>query len=234
MKNYTAGVFIIIMSFIFLSGCYAEKSKRIAFETAIGDNDLEKIESMLKKGYNPNYMGNITDWEFSNPLWCASYDAAKLLIQYGADTKKRPYVATLLMGRITTEKYPDQWKKFADPTINYSGGTPEEDFIPYLTLLLNSGADVNAKATPYSMMLFPPTDWNYNRVFMKKGYTALNRAIRNNAFKLVDLLLSYGAVFDNETPEFMKKATELSGTTEMADYITKLMKEQSNTASDKN
>ena len=230
---------VLCISFYIYPKGEKKMSTNEEFYAAMMEETTAHMEHMLLEGHNPNKMAHpgspyTSMWIDRNPLWRASYVQAKLLIQYGANLKLRPYLAHVIVGkRITTEKYPDQWKKYADKDSGYSGGIREEEYIPYLTLLINSGANINAKDAPYNEVCLPDITLLHNRLFEKEGHTALNEAISQNCFKIVNLLLSHGATFDEDTPNFIKRATELSGTREMADYITKLMKEQSNTASGK-
>jgi hypothetical protein len=92
-----------------------DKNKYIFYYTLCYDDtpeSLEKIESLLKAGQNPNRMRYPPDespWFFSNPLWAVvgDYECAELLIRYGANVTKRPYVARAMSAVIISERYPD-------------------------------------------------------------------------------------------------------------------------------
>ena len=237
MKKKTLFFIVLIFQLIMAINSAAEEKKLTdneIFYKAMMDDKTDQMINMLKKGHNPNKMAHpgspfTSMWIDRNPLWIADYERAVILLQYGANVRLRPYVADKIIrfANIETEKYPRQFG-------NKMGNNMTEEYvIKRIKILLDAGADVNAKATPWNDVLLPDTNWNHWRIFNKKGHTALNEAISINAFKLVDFLISYGAKFDNDTSEYMQKATETSGSTEMADYITKLMKEQSNAASDK-
>ena len=75
------------------------------------------------------------------------------------------------------------------------------------------------KYTGTNKILIPATDWNYRRYFNKYGDTAINQAIKYNAFKITKLLIAYGAKLDDKSFAAAKKATELSGSTEMEELV---------------
>jgi hypothetical protein len=94
-----------------------------------------------------------------------------------------------------------------------------------LNFFLDAGADPNFRGTP-NVVLFIPTDANYRRWFQKHGSLPIKNAIRYSAFSIVDLLLDYGAILDEESLEYAKEATERSGHTDMEDYINEVWKKQ--------
>lgn len=198
------------------------------FYEAVTASSTEKMIQMLEKGHNPNKMSRYdgyNPWDYHNPLWIVledpkddlCYEKAGILIKYGADLRTRPFLAHLLARTIKSQKFPEQHLKRDNG--NGWAGFDEEKFLPLLTLLLDNGADINARQYCCDIALW---DWNYRRQSKKNGYTALNRAVEQNAFILVDFLLAHGASFDEKTDQCVQWATDLSGSTAMKDYVSKL------------
>jgi hypothetical protein len=170
---------------------------------------LEEIERLLQAGHSPDYTeypGSIP-WHETNPLWdiAYDYDRVELLIKYNADTKKRPYVAAAVERRLLSRK--------------------EEEVYRVVKLLLDSGASPTMKWAQ-TKLLRPPTDKTYLTYFEKKGKTPINIAIAYNSVLIVDLLLSYGALLDDDSLREAKKVDEKSNSTNMYDYIQKKLEEQ--------
>ena len=196
-----------------------ENTLAYQMETAllIDDDDerYKRVETLLKAGADPNKKTGQFKWLDTNPLWdcCGDEKLVSLFISYGADKNKRPYIAKILKGHriITREEQIREWENF--PCI------VEDDILSVLQLLLESGADPNLKAYGSSIVLWPATDWNYRRYFNKYGDTAINQAIKYNAFKITKLLIAYDAKLDDKSFAAAKKATELSGSTEMEELV---------------
>lgn len=202
-----------------------ENTLAYQMETALLiDDDKEcykKVEALLKAGADPNKKTGQFKWLDTNPLWCVLDDTAlvRLLIDYGADVKSRPYVAQVLgQDKILSKKYPNQkWLREKNETQRY---IPEEtEVFTICQLLLEAGADPNMKALGSSKVLQPATDWNYNRYFKKHGISAINFAISENLFLIFDLLREYGALLDEDSILYAKQATDISGNMEMEDLV---------------
>ena len=154
-------------------------------------------------------------------MWicCANPKLTELLISYGADVTNRPYIASLISYVNLADKDPIKeraafYKEHSEVSITY-----EHDVYQSVKILLESGADPNFKCIYGEKSLFPATDWNYRRYFNKYGDTAINQAIKYNAFKITKLLIAYGAKLDDKSFAAVKKATELSGSTEMEELV---------------
>jgi hypothetical protein len=206
-----------------------DKSKYVFYYTFCFDRTperLEKIESLLKAGQNPNrmkYPPHELAWLFSNPLWLVTgdYKTSELLIRYGANVKKRPYIARAMNTVIISDRYPDESLGEGRKSVKY-----EKKLYELVKLYLEAGADPNFKGTATSELLLIPTDFNYRRYFNKYGYRPINLAIEYSAFSLVDLLLEYGALLDEESFEYSRKATELSGNRDMENYVEQIWRRQ--------
>ena len=179
------------------------------------DERYKRVETLLKAGADPNKKTGQFKWLDTNPLWDCRGDEklVSLFISYGADIKKRPYIAKILKGHriITKEEQIREWENF--PCI------VEDDILSVLQLLLESGADPNLKAYGSSIVLWPATDWNYKRYFNKYGETAINYCIKENLLSVFPLLLEYRAVLDTKSLELAKATTERTGSTEMEELV---------------
>ena len=179
------------------------------------DERYKRVETLLKAGADPNKKTGQFKWLDTNPLWdcCGDEKLVSLFISYGADIKKRPYIAKILKGHriITKEEQIREWENF--PCI------VEDDILSVLQLLLESGADPNLKAYGSSIVLWPATDWNYKRYFNKYGETAINYCIKENLLSVFPLLLEYRAVLDTKSLELAKATTERTGSTEMEELV---------------
>lgn len=177
----------------------------------------KRVEELLKMGANPDRMAGQFEWVDTNPLWkvCRNERYVKLFVSYGADVKKRPYVARAIVGQIalTDEQYEKWVEKGSFPRIH------EKEALAILKILLENGADPNMRGRPFDKVLFPATDWNYNRYYKKHGKLAINSAIEYNSIKIVKLLFEYGAILDEKSVELAKQTTIKTGSSEMEELI---------------
>jgi hypothetical protein len=187
----------------------------------------EEMEILLKAGQNPNRMrcppGSIP-WHDTCPLWLVkrTHAKAELLIRYGADVTRRPYLYKLLDSKIVSERFPNE------ELLEYVGTRYEKEMYELVKLFLDAGADPNFRGGS-NVMLFIPTDANYRRLFQKYGSLPINNAIEFNAFSIVDLLLEHGAMVDEESLECAKEAANSSGHTDMEEYIKAVWEKQQRT-----
>jgi len=202
-----------------------ENTLAYQMETALSIDDdderYKRVEVLLKAGADPNKKTGQFKWLDTNPLWNSNgnYALSKLLISYGADVKRRPYVARLLSYRIIAMKNPrDNWVRFYKENPQMKCRYENEIFL-CCKLLLESGADPNLKAYGSSIVLWPATDWNYKRYFNKYGETAINYCIKENLLSVFPLLLEYRAVLDTKSLELAKATTERTGSTEMEELV---------------
>jgi hypothetical protein len=197
-----------------------------AFYMAVNFGTLNEVESFLKAGHDPNYMNypGAIPWHETNPLWSigADYEKTKLLICWGANVTKRPYVAALTSGHILSARFPNE---MFYGFFQRGGTIDESEVYPFIQLYLESGADPNLKYWS-SNLLYPPTDRTYLKYYKKHGISAINAAITTNLFTIVDLLFEYGAILDDESFECAKKATGYSLSTDMADHVKALWEKQ--------
>jgi hypothetical protein len=194
-----------------------------AFARAIIAGTPEEIEAFLKAGHDPNkmtFLGAIP-WHDTNPLWQLHdyYEESALFIKYGADVTKRPYIAATLDRKIISERFPDE-------SLLDSGAKYEKEIHDLVKLFLDAGADPNFKGTASPQVLLLPLNASYNEYFKKYGKLPINFAIKQNAFKIVDLLLEYGSVLDEESLLFAQEATKRIENSVMEDYINELLKKQ--------
>ena len=199
---------------------YDEGSLEYQMEMAFLIRDREerykRVEELLKMGANPDRRTGQFAWVDTNPLWkiCRSDRYVELFVSYGADVKKRPYVARAICCKIAlTEEQYNEWDK----------GTPvmikEETALKVLKILLENGADPNMRGSNDNIVLFPATDWNYNRYYKKHGKLAINSAIEYNSIKIVKLLFEYGAILDEKSVELARQTTIKTGSSEMEELI---------------
>ncbi len=186
------------------------------------DSDrYEKMKFLLENGCNPNKMYGKIKWVDTNPLWvcCGNPKLAELLISYGADVKKRPYVASLISYINLADKNPREdrkmfYEKHPQVSIIY-----EHEMYESVKILLRSGADPNFKCIYGEKSLFPATDWNYKRYFSKHGKTAINYCVEGNFLSLFSLLIDYGAKVDKESLRLAKETTEQTCSSEMEELV---------------
>ncbi|MBO5632928.1 MAG: hypothetical protein J5965_28050 [Aeriscardovia sp.] len=196
-----------------------EYQMQLALLTTDADECYREVEKLLKKGADPNKKAGQFKWIDTNPLWncCLNKNLVSLFVSYGADVKKRPYIAKAISGRIAVsqEQY-DEWKKEGYACIGL-----EESLIESVTILLNNGADPNLKWIGGEKVLIPATDWNYLHYFKKHGKPPINNAIKYNAMKLAILLLENGAILDEDSLKLAKEMTERTGSNEMEELVKK-------------
>jgi hypothetical protein len=192
----------------------------------------EEAEALLKAGQNPNKVRHPyweSSWSHRNPLWmtAGNYNRAKLLIQYGADVTKRPYIAKVMDRKIISERYPDEMLVKGMEDRKELINVIYEDFLyEKVKLYLEAGADPNMKGSFSSHASFIQTESHYRRLYNKYGRLPITWAIKYSAFSIVELLLDYGAILDEKSLEYAKEATELSGHRDMEDYIKEVWEKQ--------
>lgn len=201
-----------------------EYQMQLALLTTDADECYRKVEELLKKGANPNKKTGQFKWVDTNPLWncCWDKNLLSLFVSYGADVKKRPYIAKAISGRIAVSKEQfDEWKKEGYVCTGF-----EDSLIEAVKILLQNGADPNLKWIGGEKVLIPATDWNYLRYFKKHGKLPVNNAIKYNAMKLVALLLENGARLDEDSLKLAKETTERTGSSEMEELVKEQWKKQ--------
>ncbi|MGN0740528.1 MAG: ankyrin repeat domain-containing protein [Treponema sp.] len=210
-----------------------ESSLEYQMEMALLITDDEerykRVEELLKQGADPDKMTGQFKWIDTNPLWecCANTKLAELLISYGADVKKRPYIAKLISYVDLADKNPDKEREDFYKEHPQSSATYEHDVYKSVKLLLERGADPNLKCIYGERVLFPATDWNYRRYFNKYGKSAINYCIEENYLLLFPLLIEYGALLDNDSLKLAAETTERTGSTEMEELVKKQWEIQS-------
>ncbi|MCR5385664.1 MAG: hypothetical protein K6E69_00950 [Treponema sp.] len=244
---------LIILSCLFISQSSSEDfrsylSYRYFYEAVYG-KDFEWVKNHLKAGYDPEKCKGEAGWVDSIPLKVVvetlhSYiiDGQNsdtmiidLLIQYGADVNRLPYVWDRIYlyndFDIIEERYKNNYKKDG---ILYEGAVKEKEEREWVAKinrviekLLLAGADPNMKGHPFpfgtSWQLLFFTDKKAFKYFnSKEATTPLYEAIKKGMKweSQVDLLLKYGATLDESCLE----AAKLSGDAAMLEKIEKLLK----------
>jgi hypothetical protein len=189
-------------------------------------------EELLKKGQNPNKIKHPpweSSWDNRNPLWMAAsdYEMANLLIKYGADATRRPYIARIMDRKIISDRFPDEMLVKGLGDSRQAINVIYEDYLyEKVKLFLEAGADPNMKGSGVSARLFLQTERNYLRWYNEYGDLPIKWAIKYSAFNIVDLLLRYGAILDDYSLKAAKEATKISGYTDMEDYINEVWLKQ--------
>lgn len=246
MKNKKIIIFLIILSSI-ITGVFAESMTKYGFYLALDELETDIVKKYLEAGYDPNKCRGEAMWVDSNPLrvvseqWFSAYDFRKqdmkkidslpdvdiiyLLIQYGANINKLPYIWNKVW-RMNNKRIERILKNEEDK--NKKTQIIVEDCNRVLKALLDNGADPNMKGHPFpfgdskKLLLF--TDKKAFKYFnSEEATTPLYEAIKKGMTweSQVDLLLEYGAKLDSSC----LIAAKLSGEQAMIDKIENLMKE---------
>ena len=221
------------------------------FYDAVYNNDVEWVKNHLKAGYDPEKCKGEAGWVDSIPLKVnvETLHSKKvddqytdtmiidLLIQYGADVNRLPYVWDRIYFykdfKTIEDRYKNNYKKDG---ILYEGAVQEKEEREWVAKinrviekLLLAGADPNMKGHPFpfgtSWQLLFFTDKKAFKYFnSKEATTPLYEAIKKGMKweSQVDLLLKYGATLDESCLE----AAKLSGDEDMIKKIEKLCQEK--------
>ena len=253
MKFKSKLLITIIAVCFFLSNLFSEDfrsylSYRYFYEAVYG-KDFEWVKNHLKAGYDPEKCKGEAGWVDSIPLKVVvetlhSYIIdgqnsdtmiVDLLIQYGADVNRLPYVWDRIYlyndFDVIEDRYKNNYKKDG---ILYEGAVKEKEEREWVAKinrviekLLMAGADPNMKGHPFpfgtSLQLLFFTDKKAFKYFnSKEATTPLYEAIKKGMKweSQVDLLLKYGATLDESCLE----AAKLSGDAAMVEKIEKLLK----------
>lgn len=239
-------IFITILIILQLSSCGVQNMQRRPspnFEVSVKSNKIDKksleyqmyeavhikndsdrykkMKFLLENGADANRMSGKIKWVETNPLWscCENPKLAELLISYGADVKKRPYVASLISYINLADKNPREDRKMFYEKHPLVPIIYEHEMYESVKILLRSGADPNFKCIYGEKSLFPATDWNYKRYFSKHGKTAINYCVEGNFLSLFSLLIDYGAKLDKESIRLSKETTAQTGSFEMEELV---------------
>lgn len=192
-------------------------------EIALLANDpkerYQKVKELLEAGANPNKKTGQFKWIDTNPLWSPrcikDTDMLELFLSFGADAKRRPYLAHCLAQQVISNKNPR--KEYLD---GQERPRPLEDEIYYrCKLLLQAGADPNMKGQAGEKVLLIATDWNYVHYWKKHGTLPVNFCIINNLTSVFNLLVEYGAKLDEESLKLAEETTEHTGSSEMEELV---------------
>ena len=198
-----------------------EESIEYKMEIALLANDpkerYQKVKELLEAGANPNKKTGQFKWIDTNPLWSPrcieDTDMLELFLSFGADAKRRPYLAHCLAQQVISNKNPR--KEYLD-----GQERPLEDEIYYrCKLLLQAGADPNMKGQAGEKILLIATDWNYVHYWKKHGTLPVNFCIINNLTSVFNLLVEYGAKLDEESLKLAEETTEHTGSSEMEELV---------------
>ncbi|MDE6705296.1 MAG: hypothetical protein K2J81_05255 [Treponemataceae bacterium] len=212
-----------------------EESMEYKMEMALLANEPEeryqKVKELLEAGANPNKKTGQFKWIDTNPLWSPrcikDTDMLELFLSFGADAKRRPYLANCLSQQVISNKNPR--KEYLDDQKR-----PLEDEIYYrCKLLLQAGADPNMKGQVGEKILLIATDWNYARYWKKHGTLPVNFCIIDNLITVFNLLVEYGAKLDEESLKLAEETTEHTGSSEMEELVKRQWERQSASAAHK-
>jgi hypothetical protein len=210
----------------------AQSDILMEFRMYFYENDITAINDYLEQGNDPNKCRGSYGWIEENPLWIAlnsdgdNIKTINLLISYGANVNLRPYIWHAIDNRILTADDIAWLEDVQDDEDERAVvGTTEELMYKKVEILINAGADVNAKGAR-NRILFPSTDEVYKIYFEKEGNRPVNYAIKKNLHHIVDLLLNY-TLLDEDS---LIAASE-SGDSQMVEKINKLYKIQQETQS---
>lgn len=125
-----------------------EYRMQMALLTTDPNESYNKVEELLKEGASPDKKAGQFKWIDTNPLWdprcIVNTKLAELFILYGANVKKRPYVARYMDRNVIADKNPR--KKLLDFYKDKNGiiNLPSESEIySACEILLKAGADPN-------------------------------------------------------------------------------------------
>ena len=211
-----------------------EYQMKIALLTSDDEERYNKVEELLKKGADPNKKAGQFKWIDTNPLWnnCRNIKLLKIFLLYGADIKKRPYIAKSLSARILATKNPiKEWEEFHNKNPQMAV-IYECEIYECVKFLLENGANPNMKCAGNKVLLIP-TDWNYRRYNEKYGKSAINLCIEQNLLSVYSLLLEYGVELDKKSLELAEETTERTGSSEMEELVRAQWERQSATAAHK-
>ncbi|MDE7140032.1 MAG: hypothetical protein K2O09_04655 [Treponemataceae bacterium] len=211
-----------------------EYQMKIALLTSDDEERYNKVEELLKKGADPNKKAGQFKWIDTNPLWnnCRNIKLLKIFLIYGADIKKRPYIAKSLSSRILATKNPiKEWEEFHNKNPQMAV-IYECEIYECVKFLLENGANPNMKCAGNKVLLIP-TDWNYRRYNEKYGKSAINLCIEQNLLSVYSLLLEYGVELDKKSLELAEETTERTGSSEMEELVKRQWERQSATAAHK-
>ena len=201
--------------------------KLMEFRMYFYDDDITSIQKYLEQGNNPNKCIGSYGWIDENPLWIVlnfksdnNIEIINLLISYGADVNLRPYIWHVIDQPILTLA-DIAWLEEGEGKRAVTG-TTEELIYTKVEILLNAGADVNAKGAR-NKLLFPSTDKAYKAYFEKEGSRPINYVIKKKLPTVVDLLLKYTKLDENSLI-----AAKESGDPQMIEKINKLWEIQQN------
>ena len=240
-----------------------EKSRYWFFQhelsrTINGYKTTDTIQQLLQEGLDSNYCKGESGWFDSNPLMLvanAHYttferlhdgeqipnptpdtNVIRLLVSYGADINRRPYV-WYIIHRSDSEDMNRLWNMRSSFTVNDKPDvlpSEEEKYKAFfiedenrlLKAFLSNGADPDNPGHPYPFSIEAIaariTDKEADSCFAK-GTRAINEAIEKGMIweSQVDLLLEY-----TKLDEESLKAAERSGDPEMAKKIKRLWEQQ--------
>lgn len=239
-----------------------ELSKHNFYE-AVYRQDIEWVENHLKAGYDPNRCRGDAGWYDSIPLKVLSeqlvgryklvsegklyrepdkiiypgLDVFYLLVKYGADINKFPFVWQRIYG-FNNEDLDELWGYYYSNDLipielkrNRNSKNLEKiyDINLLIEAFLKEGADPNMKGHPFPFshsrrLLFFSDKKAFKYFNSPEATTPLYEAIKKGIVweSQVDLLLEYGAVLD----ETCLEAARLSGDEEMVEKINKLWEDR--------
>lgn len=208
-----------------------EYRMQMALLTTDPNESYNKVEELLKEGASPDKKAGQFKWIDTNPLWdprcIVNTKLAELFILYGANVKKRPYVARYMDRNVIADKNPR--KKLLDFYKDKNGiiNLPSESEIySACEILLKAGADPNMMGGRNDHVLLIATNWNYLHYYKKHGMSPINLCIKENLLTIFPLLIEYGAILDKKSLELAEITTERTGSLEMKKLVLAQWKKQ--------
>jgi hypothetical protein len=159
--------------------------KLMEFRMYFDDDNIVAIQKYLEEGNDPNKCIGPYGWIDENPLWIIlnfqtgnSIEIFNLLIAFDANVNLRPYIWHIIDQQILTPS-DIEWQEDIQEGEDERAvmGTTEELIYKKVEILINAGADVNAKGAK-NKMLFPSIDEVYKAYFEKEGTRPINYAIK--------------------------------------------------------